>query len=170
MSANAAPVAAPQDAPVKAPIRSCRNGVPVTMLSAAKVPIPCKLTVHTAEVMEEVLHVVSIQRTSFKKALNDKRLSLQIGPNGVILEASNAPAALFGVKPATLVGRNLHELVDILQDLKEDDATLRRVLAAFYTRCVAGARATARHVLAQRTEDRYASSACQSREACALES
>lgn len=115
-------------------MRSCRNGVPVVLVSSTKAHVSCKLTVHTRDLADEVQHVVQVQCITLAEALDERRLSLIIDATGVIQSASSVPLALFGLKPAGLVGRNLCEIVDILKPLKDDEEQLRNVLSAIYTR------------------------------------
>lgn len=54
---------------------------------------------------------------TFPDALHLRRLSLAINNVGAITSVSDAPACLFGLKPAALLGRPLSHCVDVFRGL-----------------------------------------------------
>lgn len=123
-----------QDMRIKAPVNSCRNGVPVNLLTASGSQVPAKLTIHTNDLGEDTAHVVAVQKLTNEEVQAAKRLTLLVDNKGAIVSASSPPATLFGFKADHLVGRNLSELLDVLHELKGNEARLTQVLEAMYMR------------------------------------
>ena len=55
---------------------------------------------------------------------------------GTILTASSPPATLFGFKAASIVGKNIAQLIDIFGELKATPAKLTQCLEGLFVRCV----------------------------------
>ncbi len=80
--------------------------------------------------------MVQIEALTPEQALAQQRVTLQVDASGCILQASEAPQALFGFKPAALVGRSLASCVDVLrsQQGQELQAGLRALAARWVER------------------------------------
>lgn len=103
--------------PAKVPICSCRKGAPVVLITANRAQIPAKLEISTREQGDENIYIVKMKPVTFPVALNDRRVSLHIDARGVVLDISNTPQSTFGFKPSILVGRNLHDIIDVFHNL-----------------------------------------------------
>ena len=60
----------------------------------------------------------------------------QVDAKGTILTASSPPATLFGFKAASIVGKNIAQLIDIFGELKATPAKLTQCLEGLFVRCV----------------------------------
>jgi hypothetical protein len=59
-----------------------------------------------------------------------------VDAKGTILTASSPPATLFGFKAASVVGKNIAQLIDIFAELKTTPAKLTQCLEGLFMRCV----------------------------------
>jgi len=59
-----------------------------------------------------------------------------VDAKGTILTASSPPATLFGFKAASIVGKNIAQLIDIFGELKATPAKLTQCLEGLFVRCV----------------------------------
>jgi hypothetical protein len=80
-----------------------------------------RLAISSREEDEEQQHVVQIEVLSTEQALALQRLTLQMDASGCILQASDAPQALFGFRPAALVGQNLASCLDVFRLQQESE-------------------------------------------------
>jgi hypothetical protein len=58
-----------------------------------------------------------------------------VDAKGTILTASSPPATLFGFKAASVVGKNIAQLIDIFGELKATPAKLTQCLEGLFMRC-----------------------------------
>ncbi|EFJ45177.1 hypothetical protein VOLCADRAFT_94617 [Volvox carteri f. nagariensis] len=96
---------------------TCRNGSAMgfttEMRTASGKPFFMRVSVATAEVAGELLHVIRMSGSSLEVALGERRLRLQTSQEGVITAVEESPAAqLLGLSPRQLTGRALWEIID----------------------------------------------------------
>jgi hypothetical protein len=100
---------------------SCKTGLPVVIASSSHAAVasggvlPVKLDITSREEDEEVLHVARITPLTLAQAQAEQRVTIKVDAKGVVLAASEAPAALFGFKPAALLGHSLAGFVDVFR-------------------------------------------------------
>jgi hypothetical protein len=100
---------------------SCKSGLPVVISSSSHAAVasggmlPVRLAVSSLEEDDEVLHVTQITPLTLAQAQCEQRITVKVDAQGVVVAASDAPMALFGFKPAALVGRSLAGFVDVFR-------------------------------------------------------
>jgi hypothetical protein len=60
---------------------------------------------------------LQVKPISFPVALEDRRITVSIDPQGNVLEVSNSPKVVFGFRPSRLLGRNLNNVINIFEEL-----------------------------------------------------
>ncbi|KAG2494212.1 hypothetical protein HYH03_007568 [Edaphochlamys debaryana] len=101
-----------------APPGSCLRGATVILGSSSKVQDYYRVEVSSRGENAEgqPMRVVMVSKSSLQAALDERRLSVVVdAATGRIVEAGDSPQSLFGFKPATLVGRNIADVVAALR-------------------------------------------------------
>lgn len=123
---------------------SCKSGLPVVIASSSHAAVasggvlPVRLAITSREgEEEEVLHVARISPLTLAQAQAEQRVTIKVDARGVVAAASEAPAALFGFKPAALLGRSLCGFIDVFRADPGLDvgAALRALLERCGVRC-----------------------------------
>ncbi|GFR50724.1 hypothetical protein Agub_g12981 [Astrephomene gubernaculifera] len=112
---------------------TCRNGQTVFMCSSNKVLVPVRLSIsHKAEGEENLLTVVEVTKSSIEAGLDERRIKLEVSPNGEVLSliSTSCSPALFGIMPEHLVGTNVFKFFPELAAAAQSEEEQEDVLEA----------------------------------------
>ncbi|KAG2488471.1 hypothetical protein HYH03_012976 [Edaphochlamys debaryana] len=97
---------------------SCRQGGPNTpgptleLRTITGQPLFVTVSVTTRDLSGEPTHVIRMGRSSLPAALAERRVRLSVGADGVVVSATEGPAAsMLRLEPTQVVGRGLWELI-----------------------------------------------------------
>ncbi|KAG2488470.1 hypothetical protein HYH03_012975 [Edaphochlamys debaryana] len=97
---------------------SCRQGGPNTpgptleLRTITGQPLRVTVSVTTRDLSGEPTHVIRMGRSSLPAALAERRVRLSVGADGVVVSATEGPAAsMLRLEPTQVVGRGLWELI-----------------------------------------------------------